>query len=80
MAGIYQQNLYQGAHAVSSIVDSAVTNISPVDDTFFNDSFPDLWQFKLCQRGNLTNDTIKWLQLPCITMRTFQNEEGNCKK
>ena len=73
MAGFYQQKLSQGAQAVSSNLDSAVifTNISPVDDTCFNDSFPDLWQFTLCQRDNLTNDAIKWLQLPRIKMRTF---------
>lgn len=73
MAGFYQQKLSQGAQAVSSNLDSAVSfpNIGPVDDTCFNDSYPDLWQFNLCQRDNLTNNIIKWLQLTCITMRTF---------
>lgn len=73
MAEIYQQNLYQEAQAVSSVAESAVTvtNISPVDDTFFNYSFSDLWQFNLRQKGNLTNDTMKWLQLPYIIMAAF---------
>lgn len=73
MAGFYQQKLSQEAQAHSSNLDSAVifTNVSPVDDTCFNDDFLDLSQFNPCQRDNLTKNTIRWLQLPCIKIITF---------